>query len=89
MKKKLHFNFDKYQYQENYPDILWEHILKRGSNRDNWGFVTHASDPVSLMYYKYMSGVDGEDGNRRLVGNGRSLENDNLESQWWSEIDSR
>jgi len=88
VKKKLHFNFDKYQYQENYPDVLWEHVLKRGSNRDNWGFVTHSSDPVSLMYYQYMSGKGGEDGDRRLVGDERSLENDNSESQWWTEINN-
>ncbi|KAL7552916.1 hypothetical protein ACHAWF_018100 [Thalassiosira exigua] len=64
MSKKLRFNYNKYSYQENYPDLVWDHILKRGSNRDQWGFVTHISDPVSLMFYEYMSGDGDGDGNR-------------------------
>jgi len=66
MKQKLHFNFNKYQYQERYPDLLWNHILKRGSNHDRWGYVTHTTDPISLMYYQYMSG-NGENGGGRLL----------------------
>jgi len=106
--KKLNFNYNKYKYQENYPD----YILKRGSNHDKWGFVTHSTDPISLMFYQYMSGNgdDDGDGGRLLASTvlkegrsaapeesiqsdavtivqdeGRRMDND-LQSQWWSEI---
>ena len=52
MKSKLRFNFDKYKYQEDYPDLVLNHVLNRGSNRDKWGFVTHSTDPISLMFYQ-------------------------------------
>ena len=36
MQKKLRFNFQKYQYSTSYPDLVWDHVLRRGSNRDRW-----------------------------------------------------
>ena len=100
MKQRVGFNYDKYRDQENYPDLVWHHILQRGSNFDRWGFVTHSSDPVSLMFYQYMSGNGGDGRGRALalehsetnqggVAPGhvrRRAEDDDLESQWWSEI---
>lgn len=62
------FNYDKLQYDETYPDLVWDHVLKLGSNSDRWGFVTHTTDPVSLMYYQYMSGnYDNDNGGRSLA----------------------
>ena len=96
MKKKLGFNYNKHQYQENYPDLVWDHVLRRGSNFDKWGFVTHSYDPVSLMFYEYMSG-NGENGGRSLSlatphgfvageDNNRRMEDNDQQSQWWNEI---
>jgi hypothetical protein len=73
-------NYEKLKYDEAYPDIVWDHVLKRGSNSDRWGFVTHTTDPVSLMYYQYMSGNNyGND-------NGGNDNNDDLETQWSTNI---
>jgi hypothetical protein len=100
--KRLGFNFDKHKYDENYPDLVWDHVLRRGSNSNRWGFVTHSTDPVSLAYYQYMSGNGGGNENE---GRSRSLAsptdatpttgkipdrrmNDNSQSQWWVEIES-
>ena len=84
------------KYDETYPDLVWDHVLKRGSKSDRWGFVTHKTDPVSLMYYQYMSGNnDNDNGGRSLAtvaandgSNVRLLNNDNndLESQWSTNI---
>lgn len=90
MKKKLKFNYDRYKYDESYPDLVWNHVLKRGSNKDKWGFVTHSTDPISLMFYQYMSGNgDGGDDNGRslqLAGQEDRRLDDDLQSQWWTEI---
>ena len=54
---------------EEYPKMMWDYILKKGDNRNKWGFISHTSDPISLMYYQYMSGSynddddDDDDGN--------------------------
>ena len=95
--KQVGFNYDRLKHEENYPDLVWDHVLRRGSNSDRWGFVTHLSDPVSLMYYQYMKG--NENGGRSLASSfdgsiasavatedhGRQMSN-NLESQWWAGI---
>ena len=95
MKKRLGFNYNKYRYYQNYPDLVWHHVLKRGPNSDRWGFVSHTNDDISLMFYQYMSG-NGDGGNRdrslALASEAhhdhhRQLDND-LQSQWWSEISS-
>jgi hypothetical protein len=94
-------NFERLRHEKNYPDLVWDHILRRGSISDRWGFVTHSSDAVSLMYYQYMS--CDENGGRSLSlassfggsyassiaveGHGRHM-TDSLESQWWTEINS-
>ena len=58
--KRIDFNYQRWQYSVNYPIKLWDHILKRGFVRDQWGFVTHTNDETSQFYYTWMNG-DGED----------------------------
>lgn len=58
--KRIDFNYQKWQYSVNYPIKLWDHILKRGFVKDQWGFVTHTNDETSQFYFTWMSG-DGED----------------------------
>ena len=46
----------KYRYESNYPDLLWQHILRRGPNTDRWGFVTHSvgktcSEEVCFLFH--------------------------------------
>ena len=77
MLKRVGFNYNKYRYSEEYPTQAWDYILRNGNNRDRWGFVSHTDDPVSLVYYQYMSG-SGE--NRRL--------DEDMESRWYSELAS-
>ena len=91
--KKLGFNYAKHKYDANYPDLVWDHVLRRSSNTDHWGFVTHSSDPVSLAYYQYMSGSEGND-ERSLLwsstsnGSHRRMSDDAQSQQWWTEIDA-
>ena len=90
--KSIGFDYEKLKHDENYPDLVWDHVIKRGSNFDRWGFVTHSADPVSLIYYQYMTGIGG-DGGRSLAlavdddsnvveGRGRQLNQNNIDSQW-------
>ncbi len=97
---RIGFDFIKYKYNEQYPDFVWHHILSRGPNRDRWGFVTHSYDDVSLMFYQYMSGNGNGNGGRLLVSSAQGIHGaeqldhpprkmeDDLHSQWWSEINS-
>eukprot|EP00978_Attheya_sp_CCMP212_P026134 scaffold85302_cov49-Attheya_sp.AAC.1 len=50
------FPYETWRYNEEYPTRVWDHILRRGSNRDKWGFVTHTNDETSQAYYTWMSG---------------------------------
>ena len=61
--EKTMFPYDEYKYNINYSTRLWEHTIKRGSNKDQWGFVTHTSDPVSLAYWQAMGGGYDDDAN--------------------------
>ena len=79
MLDRVGFNYNKYRYSEEYPTAAWDYILRKGANKDRWGFVSHVSDPISLTYYEYMSG-SGDNGNRRL--------DQDMESEWYSELTS-
>lgn len=94
--KKMGFDYAKHMYDENFPDLLWDHVLRQGSNTDQWGFVTHSSDPVSLAYYQYMSS-SGESEGRSLssasdfdikINDSHRRMDNNAQSQWWTEINS-
>jgi membrane associated rhomboid family serine protease len=76
--KRIGFNYEKWRYSEEYPTATWDHVLKRGSNRDQWGFTSHTNDPTSQTYFQWMSG-NGD--NQRLLEDG----NDNA-ATWWSEL---
>jgi hypothetical protein len=60
---KMGFPYSEYKYNIHYSTRLWEHALKRGSNKDQWGFVTHTYDPVSIAYWQAMGGGYGDDDN--------------------------
>jgi membrane associated rhomboid family serine protease len=76
--KRIGFNYEKWRYSEEYPTATWDHVLKRGSNRDQWGFTSHTNDPTSQTYFQWMSG-NGD--NQRWLEDG----NDNA-ATWWSEL---
>ena len=86
MMQKIGFNFKKWKSSEEYPTQLWNYVLRRGSNKDKWGFVSHTTDETSLFYYKWMSG-NGEDADfdyRRQLEDQNG--NDQSSSQWYSEL---
>lgn len=83
MAKFLGFRYQKWQDSEEYPTKLWDFVLRKGNNRDQWGFVTHTDDPVSQTYYKWMSGYNNNNDRRKLEEN-----NDEIAEQWWSELSS-
>lgn len=70
--KKVGFNYNKYKLNENFSSLLWEHILKRGSRYDRWGFLTHTEDPISTYYFEAMGGYEDDD-----YGNDDG-------DQWWT-----
>jgi membrane associated rhomboid family serine protease len=76
---KIGVPFNKYKDSEDYPTQLWDYILRKGDNRNRWGFVSHTYDPVSLVYYQYMSGNGGDNGRRRL-------DDSNVDYQWYTEL---
>lgn len=80
--KKISFPFNKYKDNENYSSEVWNHVLKRGPNSDQWGFITHNNDPISQMYYSYMGGMYADDDYNN--GNGRQLED--VADAWWSSL---
>lgn len=84
MMSKVGFNYNRWKYASDYPTRTWDHILRRGNNRDQWGILTHNKDPVSLYFYEWMSGVYDNDGN----GDRRELaeDDDGEYGQWWSEL---
>jgi len=35
--------------------MVWDHAISRGRENDQWGFITHVNDPISLMYFRFMN----------------------------------
>lgn len=68
---KIGLPYDRYRTTEEYPTLTWDFILRKGDNRNRWGFTSHTSDPISLMYYEYMS---------------NDTENVDKTDQWYSEL---
>lgn len=62
----LGFDYKQYKYDTDYPTIYLDYILNRGSDKDRWGFVGHVDDPISEMFYQWMSGDGGDDERRQL-----------------------
>ena len=73
--------YNRYKTSEDYPTLTWDYILRKSSNKNRWGFVSHTSDPVSLAYYQWMSGSNAHDDDRR-----RRLDEDGDEAQWYDEL---
>ena len=89
--KKIRFPFEEYRYDEDYSTKVWEHVLRRGPNADQWGFVTHSDDPVSQTYFSYMGGMYGDgdgDGDEDGGAGRRQLEDQDLSELWWSSLSS-
>ena len=92
--------YEKYKSSEDYPTLVWDYILRKGSNKNKWGFVSHTDDPVSVTYYEYMSGNEDGDGNdddyyddnyNNNDDNNNYDNDDNYEDvndQWYSELTS-
>ena len=54
--KRINFSLDHMEGSLDYSTNTWDHILKRGSNLDKWGVISHTYDPVALSYYEAMDG---------------------------------
>ena len=70
--------FDQSQQESvQYSTKLWEHVLGRGSNKDQWGFLSHTNDPVSIAYWQAMgAGYYDDDANN---------DNNNDCDSWYSD----
>ncbi len=90
--------YDRYRSSEDYPTMMWDFILRKGNNRNRWGFVSHTDDPVSLTYYQYMSG-DGNNNNNYDDNYNDDYNNNNyddagddayedINEKWYSELTS-
>lgn len=76
------FDFDQ-EASVQYSTRMWEHVLKRGSNKDKWGFLSHTTDNVSLAYWQAMGA--GYYGNDDQNGDG---EGGNDCDSWYSDMDA-
>jgi membrane associated rhomboid family serine protease len=88
---KIGIPFNKYKDSEDYPTQMWDFILRKGDNRNRWGFISHTYDPVSLTYYQYMSGNgDGDNNNNNNGRRRRRLDDNNndnnIDNQWYKEL---
>jgi len=87
MMEKIHFNYGKWGQSEEFSQRIIEHVLRRASNKDNVGLVTHNYDPISILYYEAMNGDyfndDDDDGGRRKLEDGGG---DNVDDGWWSKL---
>jgi hypothetical protein len=61
--------YEKFRSSEDYPTMMWDYILRKGNNKNRWGFVSHTEDPVSLAYYQYMGGGNEDGNNNNDEGN--------------------
>lgn len=73
------FDFETYKNDENFPNEVMEYVLQKSKKTDQWGYVTHNADAVSLFYYSFMSG--GSFPPRRRTNN------DDIQSQWWNKME--
>jgi len=104
---KIGFDFDAYKDKESFPSELLDHALQRSKETDQFGFVSHDADQVSLYYYRMMKsgslldlfgrgrllsstdpGLDTKDESATSTSNFRRRMNDDIESQWWSELNN-
>jgi membrane associated rhomboid family serine protease len=60
--KRLGIPYERYRSSEEYSTLIWDFILRKGSNKDRFAIVSHTDDPVSQVYYQWMSG-NGNNGN--------------------------
>ncbi|KAL3795656.1 hypothetical protein HJC23_002063 [Cyclotella cryptica] len=92
------FDFDAYKDDENFPNKVLDYALENSKETDQWGYVTHDADTVSLLYYSFMTGgsvFGSQYGLGRRYNSGgsqpwnvrRKMKND-LQSQWWMKMNS-
>jgi len=53
---KMQFEYNEWRNDTQYSNKLIEHVLERSSDLDQWGFLSHKKDDVSLFYLQEMSG---------------------------------
>ena len=73
------FDFETYKNDESFPNAVMEYVLQKSKKTDQWGYVTHNADAVSLFYYSFMSG--GSFPPRRRTNY------DDIQSQWWIKME--
>jgi len=68
------FDFESHKDERELPTFIFDHVLGRSKEGDDFGFVSHDADAVSLFYYRMMSDASelGDD--------------DNVTGKWWGEI---
>jgi len=92
------FDYDAYKDDENFPNEVLDHALENSKETDQWGYVTHDSDMVSLLYYGFMNGdsvfgIDYGLGRRYRSGrsepwNLRRQMYDDIQLQWWMKMNN-
>ena len=51
---EVRFKYDKWKRNVQYSTKLWEHVLKRGSRHDKWGFLSHTYVSRSSSILKFI-----------------------------------
>jgi hypothetical protein len=61
--QRLGIPYERYRSSEEYSTLIWDFVLRKGSNKDRLAIVSHTNDPVSQIYYQWMSGSNNNNGN--------------------------
>ena len=93
---KIGFDFEKYKNDESFPSAVMDFVLDKSKTTDQWGYVTHNADLVSLLYYSFMSGGTIFGGDRGLGKRSKLSDfkppmrrlNDDMKSQWWMQMNN-
>jgi Pectinacetylesterase len=81
------FNFKRWRFSDDYSTRVWDHILKRGNKKDQWGVVTHRNDRISNEYFQWMSGKGfGKQYHRKM--NISNMNTSDPENEWFNVLTS-
>lgn len=81
--QNLGIPYKRFRSSEDYSTLIWDFVLRKGSNKDRWAFVSHTDDPVSEIYYQWMAGYnnnDDDDDGRRF------LEDNDIANEWYQKL---
>ncbi|KAL3810026.1 hypothetical protein ACHAXA_004465 [Cyclostephanos tholiformis] len=76
----IDFDYEAHDDGEGFPDAILDHVLRGSKASDDFVYVTHDSDDVSLFYYMMMNGTTAPE-------DASAVQDTTLASaEWWSKM---